>query len=42
MKRLSDVTALGLDEGVAHAATDDEVVNFVKQVLNHSEFAGNL
>ena len=37
----SDGAALGLHEGVDHAATDNHVVGQVKQVLYDSEFGGD-
>ena len=39
---VADVTALGLDEGVAHSAADDQVVNLVKQVLDDAELRADL
>ena len=42
MKGIADLAALGLDEGVSHAAADDEVVHLVEHVLEHCELAGYL
>ena len=38
----ADLEALGLEEGVDHAAADDQTVGLVKQVLDYAEFVGNL
>ena len=37
MERLSDLSALRLDECVAHTAADDEVVHLVEKVLYDTE-----
>ncbi len=42
MNGISDLAAFGLDECVAHATADDQVINFVEQILQHAKLAGNL
>ena len=42
MQGLADVAAEGLDEGVAHAAADDEVVHLADEVLQDRELGGDL
>ena len=39
---IADLAALGLDEGVTHAATDDEVVDLADEVLEDGELGGDL
>ena len=34
--------ALRLEEGVGHAATNDQRIDLVEQVLDHTDFIGNL
>ena len=38
----ADLVALGLEEGEHHAATDDQAVGLVEQVLDHAELVGDL
>ena len=38
----ADAVALGLKEGVGHAAADDQGVNLCEQVVNNADFVGNL
>ncbi len=42
MQGITDVAALGLDEGVAHAAADDEVVHLAHQVLEDGQLGAHL
>ena len=42
MQGIAYLAALGLDEGISHAASDDEVVHLGEEVLKHCEFAGYL
>ena len=42
VQRVADVAALSLDEGVAHAAADDQVVDLVEQVLDDTELRADL
>jgi len=38
---IADVVALGFEEGVGHAAADDEGIDFGEQVADHGEFVGD-
>ena len=42
MEGVADLAALGLDEGVAHAAADDQVVDLLEHVLEHGELGRDL
>ena len=42
MEGVADLAALCLDEGVAHTASDDEVVDLVEHVLEHCELGRDL
>ena len=42
MQGVADLAALGLDEGIAHAAADDQVVHLADEVLQHGELGGDL
>ena len=42
MERITNLAAFGLDEGIAHAAADDEIVHLREEILEHGELAGHL
>ena len=42
MEGLADMAALGLDEGVTHAAADDKVVHLAHEVLQNCELGAYL
>src|SRR5574344_1097076 len=39
MQRIADLSALGLDESIAHSAADDQVVNLLEDILDSLDFS---